>query len=356
MLSDLASELLQAGKRVIAIANSVFDRFPDSRSARYKRLSAKSGSKYVTTTFKRALLAIHEVDPRLAGLMAKSLDYTKFDPLIGLHVRLEPGADLNNLDDLLRDEVSAQDLPVILRAFDIYKNYGNRRQSVWVDLYQQEGGADRRDLFGLLKYETTLKRVGLLAKIAITLQRGRSFYDLDLASSGELSLLASDVYIATQIHQGDFILIDEPENSLHPRWQREYCSRLLDQFYLHDPRIIIATHSPHIVEGAEHANIGVHLENLSPRSEVFQEPDNRLTSSIEGTLLEVFGVLSPASHYLSEKVARILNELAHGRLGLQEATLQLGGLHSLSKDENQKSFLNSTVQLAKEVAMRREAS
>lgn len=71
------------------------------------------------------------------------------------------------------------------------------------------------------------------------------------ASSGELALITSIVYISTVISERTVILIDEPENSLHPKWQKQFVQILFDIFYFFQPKIIIATHSPLIVNGAE---------------------------------------------------------------------------------------------------------
>ena len=46
-----------------------------------------------------------------------------------------------------------------------------------------------------------------------------------------------------------FILIDEPETSLHPKWQKKYIKFLLDTFQGLDIQFIIATHSPYILQG-----------------------------------------------------------------------------------------------------------
>lgn len=45
------------------------------------------------------------------------------------------------------------------------------------------------------------------------------------------------------------ILIDEPETSLHPKWQKKYIKFLLDAFDGLDIQFIIATHSPYILQG-----------------------------------------------------------------------------------------------------------
>jgi predicted ATP-binding protein involved in virulence len=48
---------------------------------------------------------------------------------------------------------------------------------------------------------------------------------------------------------GSIILIDEPETSLHPKWQQKYVQFLLETFKGLDIQFIIATHSPYILQG-----------------------------------------------------------------------------------------------------------
>ena len=344
-LAELASELIESGRRVIAVSNTVFDRFPRVRRANYMRLSPSIGRRYAAEVFKRALTSSPAETLRNASLIGKALEYTGFEPVIGLHVRLRAKASLADLSRVLEGEMPRDDIPEVIRAFEIYKNYKNHRQSAWIDMYGGHIGPDRRELLGLLKHEFKLKRIGLVENVSITLERKNLIYELDEASSGEISLLATYAYIATHIQQGDVVLIDEPENSLHPRWQREYCRRLLDQFYLYSPRFLIATHSPNIVQGAQSSDVNVRLVRM-PSDEVTMEP---ITKSIEGTLYEVFGVLSPANHYLSEKVTYILNELIQHRQDLDATRKELEGLRELSDDHEQREFLGRAIELAAEV-------
>lgn len=50
---------------------------------------------------------------------------------------------------------------------------------------------------------------------------------------------------------GAIILIDEPETSLHPKWQQKYVQFLLEIFNGLDTQFIIATHSPYILQGVK---------------------------------------------------------------------------------------------------------
>ena len=67
-------------------------------------------------------------------------------------------------------------------------------------------------------------------------------------SSGQLNLLV--VFYTLYFNQRDEILfIDEPENSLHVVWQESYLSSLIEASKGKNVQIIVATHSPFIIEG-----------------------------------------------------------------------------------------------------------
>ncbi len=55
---------------------------------------------------------------------------------------------------------------------------------------------------------------------------------------------------AGALHSGRFIIIDEPENHLHPRWQVE-CARLLVTLASRGLSLMVTSHSPYFIEGVE---------------------------------------------------------------------------------------------------------
>lgn len=79
--------------------------------------------------------------------------------------------------------------------------------------------------------------------------KGNQRFKLDGASSGESHFLAQMLFLDNSLNKNEknIILIDEPEISLHPKWQREYLFKLYDYFYMYDLTIFIATHSPLII-------------------------------------------------------------------------------------------------------------
>ncbi len=61
--------------------------------------------------------------------------------------------------------------------------------------------------------------------------------------------------------ENGIILIDEPETSLHPKWQQKYIRFLLDTFEGIGIQFIIATHSPYILQGMkEGESVAIKIE------------------------------------------------------------------------------------------------
>ena len=71
--------------------------------------------------------------------------------------------------------------------------------------------------------------------------------ELDTLSSGERQV-AGLIYSASRVAQGDVILVDEPELSLHIDWQRTIIDAMVEQ--LPSKQLIVCTHSP--VVGVEY--------------------------------------------------------------------------------------------------------
>ena len=67
---------------------------------------------------------------------------------------------------------------------------------------------------------------------------------VEALSSGEKQVVILFTYLAFQ--RGKIFVVDEPEISLHPRWQEEFLDGVKD-LMRSDTQLIIATHSPAIV-------------------------------------------------------------------------------------------------------------
>ena len=76
-----------------------------------------------------------------------------------------------------------------------------------------------------------------------------SFLSLKLLSSGEKNDLVMLYNLIFRSNNGGLVLIDEPEISLHIEWQETIIDTMLEICKMNGLQAIIATHSPHILNG-----------------------------------------------------------------------------------------------------------
>lgn len=347
-LRRLAISYGRKGVRTIAISNTVFDRFPTRQTENYSCLSPARGKAYAQRALKQALFSSND-EKRDARLVSRTLLYAGFEAEIGVKPIFSKKLNVQETIGQLRrsDAIPQEDISLIVRSIEtsVVRAASGQEVLTWFNLDQTDQSSEISTLVALLKYEAMLTKLKILRRVALFLRKNARILALDQASSGELSLIATHAFLATRMSEGAVILVDEPENSLHPRWQSEYCGRLLDLFHLYEPRIFLASHSPVIVSGAESQQIPNRIVTLPPGT----GEGGSEARSIDGILLEAFGVLAPASHYLSEKVTGLLNDLSLGRTTLQLVTSELEQLASRSYDAQQQEFLSGAAKLAKTV-------
>jgi predicted ATP-dependent endonuclease of OLD family len=130
-------------------------------------------------------------------------------------------------------------------------------------------------------------------------------------SSGEKQLFCQAAYLQKLNLQDSIILIDEPETSLHPTWQRNILK--LYQNIGKNNQIIVATHSPHIIASVKPENLFV----LYPNAETGKiEPINmakahKHTKGVEPNriLQEVMGMedlRDPETQQRIDEIAELL--------------------------------------------------
>lgn len=131
---------------------------------------------------------------------------------------------------------------------------------------------------------------------------------LSQASSGELSLLFAMSSIAGEIQDGSLILIDEPEISLHPKWQLSFLSLLVDIFSNYKScHFIIATHSPNIVSSIPDENAFiVNIETEKTQLEPSGKYHNR---SADFQLASIFNAPGNNNEYLLSQVIEVLDSI-----------------------------------------------
>ncbi|NDV92874.1 AAA family ATPase [Alteromonas sp. 345S023] len=136
------------------------------------------------------------------------------------------------------------------------------------------------------------------------------------ASSGEQCMLVMILGIAGHINDSSLIFIDEPEISLHPKWQEDFMPLLIKTFsQFRKCQFFIATHSPQIVSQLDGNNCFV--TSLS-NNEIFPSSYFYERSS-DFQLAEIFDAPGSRNEYVTRLAFSLLSKLKKTKtVGLKE--------------------------------------
>jgi ABC-type Mn2+/Zn2+ transport system ATPase subunit len=134
-------------------------------------------------------------------------------------------------------------------------------------------------------------------------------------SSGQWQLLSSLLFVALAAENDTLILIDEPENSLHPQWQREYLV-LLERAIssCSGVHVIVATHSPLVASSLPPGRAEV-LRLSRGRTGNVNAKEMKAGAfgwTADDILETVFGLPSTRSQLFANEMARALHLFAKG--------------------------------------------
>lgn len=129
-------------------------------------------------------------------------------------------------------------------------------------------------------------------------------------SSGERVLIESIFSIGAYINGETILLIDEPENSLHPKWQTEYIKLIADIFSHTSANIhaVIATHSPSIVlQSAEHESTIINISNTNGSRKYDSYLNNARNSTLEDVLYYDFSFSNNRTLALKSDMVKLID-------------------------------------------------
>lgn len=151
------------------------------------------------------------------------------------------------------------------------------------------------ELIGLSKDEDTIP---IFRNI-----EGKEF-DISGLSSGEKQLFLRALSLKFLNVNNSIILIDEPEISLHPRWQRKIIN--VYENIGENNQLVIATHSPHIIGNVKKEQIRV-LKRDKEGIKVmnYEELDETYGRTVESILMEIMGIINTRNEETAEKIEKL---------------------------------------------------
>lgn len=147
------------------------------------------------------------------------------------------------------------------------------------------------DIFSLR--DVTVKRAGSDLEFSI--------FEL---SSGEYHMYANLMGLGFGVEEGSLMLLDEPDNSLHPQWQRDFMAAVhgICQIGMKSGHLVVCTHSPLIVSASLEGSTIVDLSNDEPVISVAS-----YGASSDDILLEQFGLTSSRNRIVVDVVQRAVS-------------------------------------------------
>lgn len=170
----------------------------------------------------------------------------------------------------------------------------------------------------------------------------------DAFSAGQWGLFSSLTTAALAVRDHTLLLIDEPENALHPAWQRDYLAELRQAIsHRKGCHVIIATHSPLIVNGlgATEADL-IGLRLAKDRSVIAAPLEVPMGWQVTDVLEDIFDLPSTRSPGVVSDIETAMKLITEGvdknALALRKVAKRLSPLlNSLPEDDVARQVINS---------------
>lgn len=354
LLNTIGQNHLKRNDHVIAISNTVFDKFS---TRGYEKLSARDGKVFLKNIIIDSFLNEN-------NSIYNILEYLEYERYVAVLISFYSDFDGDFLSYFIRkiDKYNKFDIPIDKDFIDYELNelekfcnqlekllhpYSNYEYIFDFGYWMGKENTVNLSIFKKFYELFSNKRI---FKIDFLLSKGGKRFKLDGASSGESHFLAQMLFLSEKIlkNKKNIILIDEPEISLHPKWQREYVLKLYDYFYKYDCQFFLATHSPLLISKIQTANKDIYQDYIGEvRYKIFKVSDGEVEKiqedddySIESLYWEVFGLLTPDNSFLSRYCVDLLDKYDLGNISYQQISEKFSALKDACDLEIQRSTLN----------------
>ena len=147
----------------------------------------------------------------------------------------------------------------------------------------------------------------------VILETGTGDFSLDAASGGIAALVdvAWQIYMRSRSDKAFIVLMDEPENHLHPSLQRSVLPGLIGAFP--DAQFVVSTHNPFVVTSVRDSNVMVlGFRDGLVRSTKLEDVDR--SASANRVLTDVLGVPFPAPLWVENEMENIVASVGEKEL------------------------------------------
>lgn len=352
---DTKPRLLENGKlttfenvilpnRILALANTITDRYyteiVNFEAYTYLGVRANANTARTSSFINRTIDLLYEMLPvkNVLSDIEVALDFLGYDKslVISYYPRYKPIFFKGNLTEDTFDkfftrfwEYTKRDRQNPPWSNGVYKKLKKENPEITAKLtklcnkihglLQYEYESSRTQYFDVDVFETIfsltelrhlqiLHSLDLISYPVIGLYKKEQYLQIESTSSGEYHFISSFIGLLARITDNSLILIDEPENSLHPNWQMKYITFLKTIFKKYKScHFLLTSHSHFLVSDLPSESstiVGLRKED-GVKAELIKT--NTYAWSAEEILLKIFKVSSSRNYYLTDKLEQIFS-------------------------------------------------
>ncbi|EPD3064580.1 TPA: ATP-binding protein [Klebsiella aerogenes] len=316
VLNDLISSGSEYDK-LVCLTGTVYEKFPrplkkkDYKSEVYDRVYSYFGGRVNNNVFSdlspfRVIMKCYcgfDINPSSFKMAGKLLDELGFSSIVECKFRNEKSRLQNGRSIINNEEVT-------------------------VNLSEPPSQLTKMTRQGIVNDDLFLLNINFV-KVS-----DKKTYGIRDLSSGERSFIITILSLVFSLRERTLILFDEPENSMHPKWQEKIISTIKYIVDMLSPEstVIIATHSPLVVSCVTNNN----TFTLNLPGEHIWKASYYAGNNADSVLKEQFGIISPRSEEFQIMMQKCLTSFSLNEENgsfLQDMEQLFGMKISLNQDD-----------------------
>lgn len=356
---EVSREKIKIPNKIIALSFMVNDKFSfvsDREEAydeekieeKYKYLGvrATSNATYTSTIQKKLLSSILKIlyEPKRVDSLNKVFEFVGLDNSIEVVYKLKRktlfsrGVDSEFINkkmnsvlhrkEFLRREIldefefSSEQLVTFIEMLSKSNNLNDEYLSFSINTSKSSSS----EFFEYNKYLKMMESLELIASPDIKFVKS-DYFDFEHTSSGEKHFIFTMINLLSEIEDNSLILIDEPELSLHPRWQMNYINLLKTvTTCFKTSHCLLASHSHFMVSDLSPDSSSLLSLSKSYANDGVESRISKLIKydtyawSAENILYEVFNLRTTRNKYFESDIISLLKLISENSHDLEEIT------------------------------------